>query len=43
MTTKILKFTGSALLFVTAISFLVIGSFLIIVAAVGQSNILYGG
>ena len=31
------------LLFITAISFLVIGNALTIVAAIGQSNLLYGG
>lgn len=41
MTTKILKHSCSAILFITAISFLVIGNFLIIIAAIGQSNLLY--
>lgn len=43
MFTKALKFSCNALLFITAISFFVIGVELIIITAIGQSNILYGG
>jgi len=43
MKMKILKFTCSFLLYVTALSFFVIGQYLIIVTAIGQSNMLYGG
>jgi len=44
MTTKILKFTGNTLLFVTAVGFLVIGTMLpIYIFIVGKSNMLYGG
>lgn len=43
MGTKILNFSCNFLLYVTAISFFIIGQYLIIVTAVGQSNLLYGG
>ena len=43
MMIKALKISCNVLLFISAIAFLVIGNFLIIVTAVGQSNMLYGG
>ena len=43
MFTKVLKISCDALLFMAAISFLVIANSLIIVTVIGQSNVLYGG
>jgi len=43
MKIKILKISCGFLLYVMALSFFVIGQYLIIVTAVGQSNMLYGG
>ena len=44
MITKTLKFSCNALLFITAVGFLVIGSMLpIYIFIIGQSNMLYGG
>ncbi len=43
MKIKILNFTCDFLLYITALSFFIIGQYLIIVTAIGQSNMLYGG
>jgi len=43
MKSKVIKYSCEFLMYITAISFFIVGQYLIIVSAVGQSNVLYGG